>query len=454
MYVLPNEKILVAGTVSTNGDTNDDILLLRYNSDGLLDVDFGNGGFLFFDLDGQKDVARTMAVQPDGKILVNGWTFIDGKPYGLLCRFKENGELDESFASEGAIVSSDTLLPFVKPDMMLGEVGKIYWCLGTAAHPISVTCFLPNGEVDTSFGVFGEAFYTPFALLSLINETWVRLPDGKIAALLGSKVYSDMVGSPPSYYPLMVTISSDGNAINSYTGANFNITYLNHAIPFDDGIAIAGKAISKVDYVGKLDFGFGFKGQQSAVPGIHNALALQVDGKLISVGHDNDVMDKSIVVARMNLDGEMDNKFGNYGKAYFNFSPKDDMAYTSAVDADDRILFAGQSGDSLVVARIFGNKQVSQPTPGVDSIFFDFRPNPAVDILSIDYGLPMDGNINLDLLDMYGRLVQTFYSNEPRQAGHYIEPVFVADDIANGTYLLRFQSDNYSKVHKVMLMRK
>jgi hypothetical protein len=75
------------------------------------------------------------------------------------------------------------------------------------------------------------------------------------------------------------------------------------------------------------------------------------------------------------------------------------------------------------------------------------------DILIADYALPTDGAITIELFDLYGRLVQTFYRNVSRQAGHYIEPLRMANGLANGTYLLRFRSGGYHRLQKLAMVR-
>ena len=66
----PDGKIVVAG-VASNG-TNFDFVLARYNSYGSLDTSFGTGGKVLTDFTGNDDAANSVAIQPDGKIVVAG----------------------------------------------------------------------------------------------------------------------------------------------------------------------------------------------------------------------------------------------------------------------------------------------------------------------------------------------------------------------------------------------
>jgi len=65
LTVLPDGKILLSG--SSNGDFS----VIRLNTDGSLDTSFGSDGKATFDL-GRDDYVYSMAMQPDGKILVTG----------------------------------------------------------------------------------------------------------------------------------------------------------------------------------------------------------------------------------------------------------------------------------------------------------------------------------------------------------------------------------------------
>jgi uncharacterized delta-60 repeat protein len=67
-------RLVVAGSVSTSATIN--TVLIRYNADGSLDTTFGKGGTAMLDLAGD-DGARALALQPDGKLVVAGYSRID-----------------------------------------------------------------------------------------------------------------------------------------------------------------------------------------------------------------------------------------------------------------------------------------------------------------------------------------------------------------------------------------
>lgn len=71
-------KIVVVG--HTNNVSNDDVAVVRYNSDGSLDSNFGTGGKVTTDIS-SHDWAKDLAIQSDGKIVVVGTSHPSGPDF-------------------------------------------------------------------------------------------------------------------------------------------------------------------------------------------------------------------------------------------------------------------------------------------------------------------------------------------------------------------------------------
>jgi uncharacterized delta-60 repeat protein len=85
--IQPDGKILMAGTRTDTTTFNSDFALARVNADGTLDTSFGNGGLVTTDFGG-TDVAASIVLAPDGRIVVGGSTFGDGGgSLALACYF-------------------------------------------------------------------------------------------------------------------------------------------------------------------------------------------------------------------------------------------------------------------------------------------------------------------------------------------------------------------------------
>ncbi|RZJ30339.1 MAG: hypothetical protein EOO48_05190, partial [Flavobacterium sp.] len=77
--VQPDGKIVILGVIDGDPTTNNQSFgVARLNADGSLDTSFNGTGKLVFDLDNPENYPQALALQPDGKILVAGYT----KPVG------------------------------------------------------------------------------------------------------------------------------------------------------------------------------------------------------------------------------------------------------------------------------------------------------------------------------------------------------------------------------------
>jgi uncharacterized delta-60 repeat protein len=92
-------KIILAG-YSRNG-LNYDFAVVRLNSDGSLDNNFDGDGYVLTDLASKNDLVRGMLIQPNGKIVVTG--YYNSGTYNdiAILRYNEDGSLDNSFGTGG-----------------------------------------------------------------------------------------------------------------------------------------------------------------------------------------------------------------------------------------------------------------------------------------------------------------------------------------------------------------
>src|ERR1700716_920066 len=68
----PDGRILVAGMVSDLSTASLQLAVARYNADGSIDTGFGAGGIAATPVGAAGATASTLALQPDGRILVAG----------------------------------------------------------------------------------------------------------------------------------------------------------------------------------------------------------------------------------------------------------------------------------------------------------------------------------------------------------------------------------------------
>jgi uncharacterized delta-60 repeat protein len=108
---ITQEGNIVAVGAAFNPYTNsDDVLILRYNTDGTLDDTFGSSGVVTYARPECNDEAYSVATHPDGKIVVTG-TGITSGPNGnsglIVLRFNSDGTPDTAFAEEGLFTYED-----------------------------------------------------------------------------------------------------------------------------------------------------------------------------------------------------------------------------------------------------------------------------------------------------------------------------------------------------------
>jgi uncharacterized delta-60 repeat protein len=71
LAIQPDGKILLGG--SCYNESNYDFCIARFNSNGTLDTSFGIKGKVILPIGSDSDFGDSLAIQPDGKILLGGY---------------------------------------------------------------------------------------------------------------------------------------------------------------------------------------------------------------------------------------------------------------------------------------------------------------------------------------------------------------------------------------------
>jgi uncharacterized delta-60 repeat protein len=172
----------VAGQARISGGF--DAALARYNSNGTLDASFGTGGTVTTDFAGFNDEASSVAVQPDGKIVVAGQAgpYVNRNFDFALARYNSNGTLDASFGTSGKATTDFAGSSDQPSSLALQGDGKIVVAGQTfvgGVHDFAVARYNSNGTLDTSFGTSGKAT-TDFAGSDDRPSSVAVQPDGNI----------------------------------------------------------------------------------------------------------------------------------------------------------------------------------------------------------------------------------------------------------------------------------
>lgn len=159
LAVQDDGRILAAGGVERTPGEDFEFVVVRYLPDGRLDPDFGTGGKVVTDLMPADSFFLAIALQPDGKIVATG---VSLSRECVLVRYDSQGRLDPSFGGDGIALSTvSPSLAAAPQSVVVQPDGKIV--AGGIAFPgvqggdFALWRFLPDGSMDTEFGVGGRA---------------------------------------------------------------------------------------------------------------------------------------------------------------------------------------------------------------------------------------------------------------------------------------------------------
>jgi uncharacterized delta-60 repeat protein len=182
IVIQPDGKVVVTGGVMVNGNNN--FILARYNSNGSIDTNFGSNGKVITDFSGKDDFGYSVALQSDGKIVVAGDTGdFANKGDFALARYNSDGTLDANFGNGGKVVTDIASSNDVGQSLAILPNGKIvvsgFTENANARRDFALAVYNSNGSLDTSFGNSGKVI-TPVSS-SYFQETQVAVQsDGKI----------------------------------------------------------------------------------------------------------------------------------------------------------------------------------------------------------------------------------------------------------------------------------
>jgi|GEM_PF-2912971 len=297
----PDGKIILTGSFYYYDHLNQshhDFALSRYNANGSLDTTFNTDGKVTLDLGGQEE-AYDVALQPDGKIIVAGNSYNGSSSNFVLLRYNPNGSLDTTFSGDGKILTN--IIHGV--DVAVQSDGKIvvagHWYNGEKSG-FSLVRYNSDGLLDTTFDGDGKAI-TYFANSAHGSEIAIQ-PDGRIVVIGYSYI------GPSNYDFALARYNSNGSLDTTF------------------------------DADGKVNMDFGGDDTTSGV-------AIQPDGKIVVVGtrnNGNAGVDNDFVLARYNSDGSLDTTFDADGKVILRLG-FGDIGTDIALQSNGRILMLGSA---------------------------------------------------------------------------------------------------------------
>jgi uncharacterized delta-60 repeat protein len=304
--IQPDGKIVVAGGISGEGP-NGRVGVVRYESDGSMDTSFGGGdGKVGIDFTPGVDLAYAVRIQANGKIVVAGVAaYFTRNPRFALARLTSDGSLDPAFGGDGKVTTDLTSSYDVVNGMALQPNGKIVVVGDVSAGPrngkIAVLRYRLDGSLDHGFGEDGIVLADP------------------------TPTYDDGLG---------IGVEPDGQIVVTggagFDGPNERIVVLAYQPNGSLDPTFGGDGMVFTDLTPKGDVAYG--------------LAIQGDGKIVVAGgaaKEEGKDPKKFALVRYERDGSLDTSLGGDGTVITDVTPYDDLAYSVAIAPDGTIVAAG-----------------------------------------------------------------------------------------------------------------
>jgi uncharacterized delta-60 repeat protein len=369
-------KIVVAGGSYPDSTVNDeDIALVRFNTDGTIDTSFGTNGKVLTDIE-TFERANAIEILADGSILVAG-SISSGLGRFVLAKFTSSGILDGNFGTNGIVqtgVANTTFADLSGEAMTLQSDGKILVAgfldtsaFGNMSFDFAVARYNSDGSLDTAFGSQNGLEYISNGSVSLGRAIALQT-DGKIV-IVGE------TGSSGKDF-MVVRLNSDGTLDTTFDPTEMDGIVTSNIAADDFPTAVNILQNGKILVSGRSSGAGGFFStilydtdgsvEISRSDNLGNSErvssnAVQIDGKILVVGSSSNAtsgLDFNII--RYNSDLTLDDSliagfkispkitdslWGTNGVVRTDFSGNADFANAVAIDSAGRIVVAGSANN-------------------------------------------------------------------------------------------------------------
>ncbi len=374
-------KIVVVGS-QYNSDT--DIAVVRFNTDGSLDTGFGTNGITVINLGTSgtsDDLPVDVVLQSDGKIVIavkKGDN--SGRKIIAVVRLTTNGSLDTSFGTNGVATTSISANEDLAEGIAIDGNGKIIVAGTTdngSDYDIFVVRFNTDGTLDTSFDNDGKVTKDISAGSDNAKDVIIQ-SDNKI--IVAGSAYFSSAGKTKV---VVLKYKTDGSLDNGFDSDGIVSTSVSSGDAYssavtldsDEKILVTGYCYNSSGYEdffvlryksdGSLDTGFDADGIVETDLGgdLEEAYGITVasDGKIIVAGYTyQGSSGDDIAVVKYNTDGSLDTSFDTDGIVITDVSSgSNDDGYDVALDGNNKIVVAGTLDNALGALRY--NNTVATP---------------------------------------------------------------------------------------------
>jgi uncharacterized delta-60 repeat protein len=347
--VQPDGNVLVAGS---RYEHLGDFAILRLTRDGAPDPTFGNGGMVFTDF-GSFDSAYAIAVQADGKIVAAGTTTVQGSSFDFaVARYLPDGTPDTSFSDDGRLTTALGTDIDIARAIAIQPNGRIvvggYTNRGTSSTGLdfALVRYMGDGSLDPTWGTgvvitpmkanAGTDIVYGLALQQIDSETRVVAVGGDgdfiIARYRENGALDTTFGSGGKIVGLYGSVIGSARAVVAGSSGELYVA----------GHAQGDFALVKLTQAGQVDSTFGKVTTAISATKSDEANAVALDGnQVIAAGwvSEPDSSAGNFAVTRYAATGHLDTEFGNAGIVITPMATgtKPDVANAMALQIDERV---------------------------------------------------------------------------------------------------------------------
>jgi len=342
MALQSDGKIVMVGGYDSVGPS---FVVARYNVDGSLDTTFGTNGWVSVTFGGTLEIAVSVAIQTDGKIVVAGNASTPNQD-AAIARLNPNGSLDTTFDGDGKVTVNFVDLQGSYPDYInvvkIANDGKIVFAGGALGFNLSYKAIVgrlnPNGSLDTTFDGDGTLFagggiWEDLNVQSDFAIVLVGRNSGQFSSTMRAAKYTNSGATDWSY--------SRSVTPGCYIGLN------GIATQSDGKLVVVGKYACKMIAI-RLNINGTedntFNNTTLTPDGEAFSVAIQPDGKIVANIAFNGYGNGGFSLIRYNTNGSLDSSFGSGGTVSTSVSnPDTDGGRKVLFQPDQKILVGGNA---------------------------------------------------------------------------------------------------------------
>lgn len=462
-------KIVLAGYGNMGANSND-IAVARYSSNGILETGigaFGGGTGVVTTHINADDRGYSVAIQTDGKIVVGGTSNYDvtGSNFAIV-RYNTDGTLDAApgnfgtggivdldLGNGGAGSTDEGYSLALQPDGKIVMTGRSK-AVSAANNDVATIRLTTSGALDGNFNQTGAivgraSSFTVPGIALVNNHTSTNTNDAARSVALQSNgkiiVGGDSDGSTPSYALLLVRYNSDGTLDNTFDGSSngngiiaYEITSANelgNAITlYNNRIYITGSTVS-----GNMETLLAaVENDGSPLPLVLSQFFAQKQTNKVVLQWTTSSEEgvKQFVIER--------SSDGKTYKAIGTVAATGNSTLTQKYSFADASPFMGINNYyRLLMQDADGNFKYSKMLiiKFDGQITTEMKVNPSVvkDILQVQLPDGMKGNIGLQIIDMNGRVIR---KSNIASDGNALNTTLDVSTLVKGVYVLKATAAN------------